>query len=436
MNNLIIYMTLTGILPIVIYYIIRFILQKGIAAKMIIKLLYISMLFFLLPLPMFSTFLKNHSPLPLNNDTILSVIDLSSKKLILISENSIKLQHYSRVFYIISFTWLVYFIVSVCKTFCSYRKFRKDIHNATRFADKISIKNLCFKRKIEIRLTAADNTMPFSTGFFHPLIVLPENLSSDESYCILLHELSHIKHMDFLTRYIALFIRSLHWFNPFSYRLLRELEIQQEFRADEVVLSELSYDLQNKYGTLILESVTTKTMSAKDTAKYLSTFGNSNYAINEERIKRVKNTMNHIKTKKASTVIIAIIISILGNCLTIMAYQPPYILTDEVSTQFDYISFTPDGCADESSFIDFANSDYIFIDEAGICTEISLSQINNKETRIVCSHNWIQGTLQKHKKNSDGSCDVITCEATRCTKCGAVYTGAEISTTHYKKCPH
>lgn len=58
--------------------------------------------------------------------------------------------------------------------------------------------------------------------------------------------------MDILLCFITAFVRSIHWFNPFTCFLFKELKLQQEFIADSAVMRKLNQDEQKAYGGLIV----------------------------------------------------------------------------------------------------------------------------------------------------------------------------------------
>ena len=55
---------------------------------------------------------------------------------------------------------------------------------------------------------------PAAFGLFHPVILLPNiEFTETELYCVLLHELIHIKHRDWGIKVIMDFISCIHWWN-------------------------------------------------------------------------------------------------------------------------------------------------------------------------------------------------------------------------------
>ncbi len=80
---------------------------------------------------------------------------------------------------------------------------------------------------------------PLSFGLFKPTIILPEqarcwdrNITDD----VLIHELSHIKRLDWLTMFVSYVIASVLWISPLSWLALRKLNEEAENSCDGTVL--------------------------------------------------------------------------------------------------------------------------------------------------------------------------------------------------------
>ncbi|HDZ09782.1 M56 family metallopeptidase [Pseudohongiella sp.] len=94
-------------------------------------------------------------------------------------------------------------------------------------------------RRVQVRISAAIDS-PVSFGLLRPVILLPlqardwnESIMTD----VLLHELSHIKRLDWLTTLLAYLVASLYWINPLVWLALRHLRDQSEHSCDSAVLA-------------------------------------------------------------------------------------------------------------------------------------------------------------------------------------------------------
>ena len=106
--------------------------------------------------------------------------------------------------------------------------------------------------------------IPATIGFFKPVILLPvasvNQLSMNQVESIILHELAHIRRMDYLWNISAAIIETILFFNPFVYLLTSVQKKERELCCDDFVLG-FSCDPHN-YATALLELEKTR-MSGK-----------------------------------------------------------------------------------------------------------------------------------------------------------------------------
>lgn len=108
--------------------------------------------------------------------------------------------------------------------------------------DKLVIKiNNESKQSVHFSLVnSPDITTPFIFGFRKPIIVLPEiELSEDEWYYILSHEMTHYYHKDLWLRFACEFLQVVYWWNPLVYLLRKQIIKFQELRTDTTVIRKL-----------------------------------------------------------------------------------------------------------------------------------------------------------------------------------------------------
>jgi len=83
-------------------------------------------------------------------------------------------------------------------------------------------------------------TSPVTIGYLKPIILLPvaaiNHLSTQQIEAVLLHELSHIKRLDFLINLITRAIETILYFNPFVTVFAKIIEMEREKNCDEIVL--------------------------------------------------------------------------------------------------------------------------------------------------------------------------------------------------------
>lgn len=274
---------------------------------------------------------------------------------------------------------------------------------------------------------------PMTTGIFSPMIFLPfedkGTLTDSSCQYILKHELYHIKHNDFLIRFIGLIVIAVHWFNPFSYILYYELSITLEMLCDESVLKGCTENQRKEYGTLLVNLATNNNTKEKD-----------HFFVglsNQKNIIEIKRRILEMKSNRKQRFLLSIAtlgLIVTAGGTTAFAYIPPNTITSNEgrTDTFDYTYVTDEEKIEEVSL--YMPYDHFFIDADGTMTELSDDTATEK---IGCSHNYIaSGTIRKHTKNSDGSCTVKEYEAESCSICGDIKAGQLICTYIYPKCPH
>lgn len=93
-------------------------------------------------------------------------------------------------------------------------------------------------RNILLRRTRSA-TVPLTWGTHNPVLLLPEAFfawTRERQRIVILHELAHIKRLDWLTQFVAQFACAVYWFNPLVWLAVRDMRIQRELASDDLVL--------------------------------------------------------------------------------------------------------------------------------------------------------------------------------------------------------
>ena len=77
---------------------------------------------------------------------------------------------------------------------------------------------------------------PFTLGILHPRIYLPDSLQGAARQAVLLHEQTHIRRGDPLTKPLFYAAVCLHWFNPLAWLAFRGFERDMEAACDEAAV--------------------------------------------------------------------------------------------------------------------------------------------------------------------------------------------------------
>ena len=139
----------------------------------------------------------------------------------------------------------------------------------------------------KIQLWYSNNIqVPITFGFLKPIILLPiglvANLSDKDVEAIILHELTHIKHNDYLINWIIIVVDILYFFNPFIKMLVQQLWLEREKNCDVQVLN-------FKYEALPYAQVLLKIAQYKNTVQPLELAAVNN---NQNLLKRVQYFLN------------------------------------------------------------------------------------------------------------------------------------------------
>jgi beta-lactamase regulating signal transducer with metallopeptidase domain len=118
---------------------------------------------------------------------------------------------------------------------------RRDCDKPTDKIEKeleVLVKKLHIRRRVGFIISPMCR-VPFTFRVFNPLIVLPrmcESWPMDRVRAVLLHELSHIRRGDYLTKLLARIVCSFFWFLPFMWITYSRLSREQETACDLAVL--------------------------------------------------------------------------------------------------------------------------------------------------------------------------------------------------------
>jgi len=93
---------------------------------------------------------------------------------------------------------------------------------------------------------------PFVMGLISPKIYLPSDLPETELDYVLIHERTHIRRGDHITRALAWLALTLHWFNPLVWLAFYLAGKDMEMSCDEVVLRKMGRDIRSDYSTSLL----------------------------------------------------------------------------------------------------------------------------------------------------------------------------------------
>ena len=179
-----------------------------------------------------------------------------------------------------------------------------------RFIDlKDKLKNA---RKIDRHVYESDNVRsPFVFGLFVPKMYLPDTLDEAEREYVMAHERTHIRHGDWIKKYLGIAVLAIHWFNPLVWLAFVLFEQDIEMSCDETTISSLDAELRKAYAISIVSYAKASNNSNK---KYMVTpLGFSKNAFCKAEVKkRVMNIVNFKKGTKVTTIVILAAVLVLA----------------------------------------------------------------------------------------------------------------------------
>lgn len=101
-------------------------------------------------------------------------------------------------------------------------------------------KELHLKRKVRL-YRSRKIASPVLLGVWKPALILPEeNIPEETLVYVFWHELTHCRRQDSLYKWMIQLAVCVHWFNPFVYRLEKEIGQACELACDEAVIAPLN----------------------------------------------------------------------------------------------------------------------------------------------------------------------------------------------------
>lgn len=119
-------------------------------------------------------------------------------------------------------------------------------------------------KNINIKIIKSEEIIiPMITGYFKPIICLPDiQFSDDELKNILLHEWTHFLHKDAWVKLFVYLISVVFWWNPFVHILKQELNHILEIQCDLSITSKMNEESRVNYLESILKIIKSSRKSA------------------------------------------------------------------------------------------------------------------------------------------------------------------------------
>lgn len=433
MRNIILVMTFSGTLVAMLYYLISFLMKQrfGVWARKV--MVRISILFFIIPFPIFKYLALRYlyALIPSLNENS-RILSLTQKYMVYVNPDQVVLSKdelYMKIVYVccivLVFAALIYEIIKLLKLKKIIRNHSWDMAKQEENRLEQLSQKAGMRQKVKF-VKSNIVSQPFATGIFRPLVVLPENFHVEEKTenDIIRHELAHIQFGDVFWNLLGIAAVILHRFNPFSYLMVQSLREINEYRCDQIATGGLSQQDKMKYCLALITVAESQKTTESGAAVCFS-------ILKKNRMRRrLDYIMNQKKESKVLGMICAAVVSILAFGTGFLYNTPLMIYADDTDMgEWDSGEYYDEGVS--GLYGEPIIYDDSFVDEQG-----NIYEIRDESLKVVCNHNFTNGTTKIHTKKAGGGCVIKYYESKRCSYCNKVIKGDLISTQTFEKCPH
>ena len=203
---------------------------------------------------------------------------------------------------ILVYLWLIGTAVFILLNVASYFRLHIKIRKS---GEMISCPEIGAYTDRKINVWVWENiASPFMTGIFKPTLILPKTeLSSEQFHNILRHEMTHFKRHDILYKWFAEFVKCVHWFNPVSWYVLKQIAAECEISCDMAVTKNMTNSEKMSYVSTILSLLPT----GKSKQLPLTTQMASSKKILKRRFMMIKNKKRTSRLMSVISAVMAVI---------------------------------------------------------------------------------------------------------------------------------
>lgn len=154
---------------------------------------------------------------------------------------AVALPWYARLspWHVLAAVWLAGMLVLALRGIAGYWRLRRSVALACKAPDG------CYG--------GACVAAPFTLGILRPRIYLPDSLQGAARQAVLLHEQTHIRRGDPLTKPLFYAAVCLHWFNPLAWLAFRGFEHDMEAACDEAAVQDRPLPERSAYCETLLQ---------------------------------------------------------------------------------------------------------------------------------------------------------------------------------------
>ena len=443
MNNLLLFMCLTGSLMYVFYLLLCAVFRQRFHPALRLYMLLAAGCFFTLPFPLEIGKHQNRVKQLIrsfNPDYSTAIYRPYTKIAVRQADGSLAMPEYPRIFWILLAIWGSVLLFLLIRHFVKYAACKKKCLK-TSVESNFTHSFRCFpgiRRKIPVRILPTKRS-PFVIGYFKPVIFINEE-STENLDRILQHELYHVSHFNNFIKLWGFLVFALHWYCPLSFLYFLSLSNTLELLCDRKVLQNASPEERREYVYLLLGI--SKEEKTAQPHTFLSTFRGLNFYLTKERIAMIK----HFNAKFSFTALICAVVFTFVSVIPALAYDT--IDIEQASDGGTNLNkpggetlFVPDGeefpekyarLEETDEELHFNVSDHYFISDDGQI----YYDLPDDAAYAACKHTYVEGYSYSHDKLSNGGCTYKKYRTKLCTKCDYTASSTLVHTVTSAKCTH
>lgn len=223
---------------------------------------------------------------------------------------------------IIFAVWAVGLMLSMCRYFISYFRFKKRICGSANAEKSDNIGGINVIRSPLI-------SSPMIFGFFVYTLAVPQTEIDEKNFeLVLRHEMVHCRRHDSWLKLFAVIVNSICWFNPVAYLMVNLVGEACEYACDEQVTKDMSLADRKDYSLMILSTVCQASPALS-----------SNMAKSKTQLKRrFEMIMTRQKCKKLTRVICAAVTVITAFASVVFANEAAPAVSALIKNDYVYVT--------------------------------------------------------------------------------------------------
>lgn len=243
--------------------------------------------------------------------------------------------------------WLIGIVIQGFRYYRANRKihayiftYGKNVTKESLYTEILQNSNITDCNRIQIYEISSLHT-PLLYGFRTPYILMPadygaagdrgkENVCKDLTY-ILKHEVMHYRHHDLLIKFLVRLLSILYWWNPFCYRLNKQIDLVLEMRIDDTVTSLSDREISEYLHTLLNIAEFQDTILSHPMGNVIS-FAHGNDKVLKKRFQMLLHR-NH-KRNKVLNLLLVFIVGSIYLCSYLFAFEAHYTDTEDPNEIF------------------------------------------------------------------------------------------------------